>query len=147
VVFNVLIVDDSPDMRGFVRRVLELSGIPVGNCLGAADGREALDLLRAERVDLILTEIEMPVMDGEQMLRILAADCALRTIPVIVVSAHCTARAAETMQTLGAKGFLAKPFLPANLRAEVAKVLGNQLPKTNRPLRGSAPPSNTPSPM
>jgi two-component system, chemotaxis family, chemotaxis protein CheY len=125
VAFNILIVDDSPDMRGFVRRVLELSGIPVGTCLDAADGREALDLLRAERVDLILTEINLPAMDGEQMLRILAADSTLRTIPVIVVSADCTARTVNTMQALGAKGFLAKPFLPENLRAEVAKVLGS----------------------
>ncbi len=61
--YRVLIVDDSPAMRSFVRRVMELSGFDVSNCFEAGDGEEALKLLGSEWVDAILTDINMPRMD------------------------------------------------------------------------------------
>lgn len=69
--YNVLIVDDSPAMRRFVRRVLELTRIELDKCLEANNGQEALDLLRLERMDIVLTDINMPLMDGEELLRAL----------------------------------------------------------------------------
>jgi two-component system, chemotaxis family, chemotaxis protein CheY len=122
--FNVLIVDDSPAMRSFVRRVLDLSGIDVGICLNAGNGQEALDLLRSQWVDVILTDINMPTMDGEQLLKALEVDETLRTIPVIVISTDSTQYRVQSMLTLGAKGYVTKPFLPETLREEMEKVLG-----------------------
>jgi two-component system, chemotaxis family, chemotaxis protein CheY len=122
--FNVLIVDDSPAMRGFVRRVLELSGIEIGTCLNASNGQEALDLLRSHWVDVILTDINMPTMDGEALLKVLEADDSLNTIPVIVISTDSTQHRVQSMLTLGAKGYVTKPFLPETLREEIEKVLG-----------------------
>jgi two-component system chemotaxis response regulator CheY len=122
--FNVLIVDDSPAMRSFVRRVLDLSGIDVGICLNAGNGQEALDLLCSQWVDVILTDINMPTMDGEQLLKALEADETLRTIPVIVISTDSTQHRVQSMLTLGAKGYVTKPFLPETLREEIEKVLG-----------------------
>src|SRR5260370_15089787 len=122
--FNVLIVDDSPAMRSFVRRVLDLSGIDVGTSLNAGNGQEALDLLRTQWVDVILTDINMPTMDGEQLLKALEADEALSTIPVIVISTDSTQHRVQSMLTLGAKGYVTKPFLPETLREEMEKVLG-----------------------
>ena len=121
--FNILVVDPSPDIRQFTRRVLQSSDIPLGTWLSAEDGKKALDLLRVEWVDLILIDFKMPVMDGEQMLRILAADPALRTIPVIVVASDPTPAKIQTVLELGAKAYISKPFLPATLRTEVARVL------------------------
>jgi two-component system chemotaxis response regulator CheY len=122
--FNVLIVDDSPAMRAFVRRVLELSGIDMGVTLNAGNGREALELLRANWVDVILTDINMPTMDGEELLKILEIDESLHAIPVIVISTDSTQHRVEKMLTLGAKGYVTKPFLPETLREEIEKVLG-----------------------
>jgi len=122
--FNILIVDDSPAMRGFVRRVLDLSGINVGISLNAGNGQEALDLLRTQWVDVILTDINMPMMDGEELLKTLEADESLCTIPVIVVSTDSTQHRVQSMLTLGAKGYVTKPFLPETLREEIEKVLG-----------------------
>ena len=122
--FNVLIVDDSPAMRSFVRRVLDLSGIDVGTSLNAGNGQEVLDLLRNHWVDVILTDINMPTMDGEQLLKALEADETLRTIPVIVISTDSTQHRVQTMLTLGAKGYVTKPFFPETLREEMEKVLG-----------------------
>jgi two-component system chemotaxis response regulator CheY len=122
--FNVLIVDDSPAMRTFVRRVLELSGIDVGTTMNAGNGQEALELLRKQWIDVILTDINMPTMDGEALLKVLEADEALRAIPVIVISTDSTQHRVQSMLTLGAKGYVTKPFLPETLREELEKVLG-----------------------
>ena len=122
--YNVLIVDDSPAMRSFVRRVLDLSGFVVAKYLQAGNGKEALETLRAEWIDVVLTDINMPTMDGEQFVRRMVEDESLRSIPVLVVSTDKTDRRVRQMLTLGAKGYVTKPFLPETLRAELEKVLG-----------------------
>lgn len=122
--YNVLIVDDSPAMRSFVRRVLELSGIPVGQCLEAGDGKEALEILRKQWVDVVLTDLNMPTMDGEQFVRHMEADESLRSIPVLVVSTDRTDQRVQQMMTMGAKGYVTKPFLPETLRQELERALG-----------------------
>ena len=122
--YNVLLVDDSPAMRSFLRRVLDLSGITVGTCLEAGNGQEALEVLRREWVDVVLTDLNMPTMDGEQFVRVVEQDESLRSIPVIVVSTDRTEGRIRQMMALGAKGYVAKPFPPETLREELEKVLG-----------------------
>ena len=122
--YRVLIVDDSPAMRAFVRRVLRLSGIEVAECLEASSGGEALSLLRTQWVDAILTDINMPGVDGEEFLRILAKDELLASIPVTVISTDATENRRSRMFALGARGYICKPFQPEALRAELEKTLG-----------------------
>ena len=111
-------------MRTFVRRVLDLSGLDVAKYLQAGNGQEALDLLRDEWVDVVLTDINMPVMDGAQFVRLLEEDDSLRSIPVLVVSTDRTEARAQEMLNLGARGYVRKPFQPETLREELEKVLG-----------------------
>jgi two-component system chemotaxis response regulator CheY len=120
--FRVLIVDDSPAMRSFVRRVLDVSGLDIGAVFEASDGQMALDLLDREWVDVILTDINMPHMDGEEFVGKLA-DRRL-AVPVIVISTDSTAARREHLRALGARGYLAKPFSPEALRREVEQVMG-----------------------
>jgi two-component system chemotaxis response regulator CheY len=122
--YRVLIVDDSPAMRAFVRRVLDLSGFDMESCREASNGLEALHLLKTETVHAILTDINMPTMDGEELLRQLAADDRLRTIPAVVISTDATGKRIERMKALGARGYIAKPFRPEDLRAELERSLG-----------------------
>jgi two-component system, chemotaxis family, chemotaxis protein CheY len=122
--YNVLIVDDSPAMRSFVRRVLELSGIEVGQCMEAGNGVEALEVLQKEWVDVVLTDLNMPTMDGEQFVRKIEEDPAMRRIPVLVVSIDRTDHRVQQMLTLGAKGYVTKPFQPETLREELERALG-----------------------
>ena len=122
--YRVLIVDDSPAMRTFVRRVIDMSGFDLANCFEASHGGEALDLLRHEWVDAILTDINMPVMDGQEFLRRLSEDEMLRSIPAIVISTDSTAHRMASMASLGARGYVTKPFLPETLRAELERTLG-----------------------
>ena len=121
--FTVLIVDDSPAMRSFVKRVLDLSGFDMSVCHEAGNGAEALELLASEWVDIVLTDINMPVMNGQEFVRNMAASDALRSIPVIVVSTDRTDDRVREMISLGAKGYVKKPFQPEELRQELEKVL------------------------
>ena len=122
--YRVLIVDDSPAMRAFVHRVIELSGFDLSACFEASNGEEALALLRSEWVDAILTDVNMPHMDGQEFLRRLAGDQMLRSIPAIVISTDSTRHRMESMASLGARGYITKPFLPEALRAELERALG-----------------------
>jgi two-component system chemotaxis response regulator CheY len=120
-----MIVDDSPAMRTFIRRAILISGVDVGSWLQAANGREALDSLQQNAVDIVLTDINMPEMDGEQLLRNLHADKELNRIPVLILSTDATERRINRMIELGARGYVTKPFLPEVLRGELERVLGD----------------------
>jgi len=122
--YRVLIVDDSPAMRSFVRRVIELSGFELAACFEASNGQEALQLLASEWVDAILTDINMPAMDGERFMEALQGNELLRTIPAIVISTDATSKRIGRMLALGARGYLSKPFLPESLREELERTLG-----------------------
>jgi two-component system chemotaxis response regulator CheY len=122
--FSVLIVDDSPAMRGFIRRVMTLSGLEVGQCLEASNGEEALERLRKQPVDVILTDINMPKMNGEEFLRRLGSEGLTRSIPTLVISTDATKARILRMLSLGADGYMTKPFSPETLREELERVLG-----------------------
>ncbi|HUA87687.1 MAG TPA: response regulator [Bryobacteraceae bacterium] len=120
---TVLIVDDSPVMRNFIRRVMRLAGFGQAEYLEASDGSEALRCARAAHIDLVLTDINMPGMNGEDLLAALHADPALRAIPAVVVSTDATLDRQERTTALGARGYLAKPFSPETLRDEIERAL------------------------
>jgi two-component system chemotaxis response regulator CheY len=122
--FNILIVDDSPAMRRVVRRVVDLSGVQVGKYLEAGDGRQALAVLRSEWVDLIMTDINMPEMDGEELLLAVRDDESLSSIPLLVVSTDQSEARIAQMLALGANGYISKPFAPAALSEEMHRLLG-----------------------
>ncbi len=126
---RLMIVDDSPVMRAFVRRTVEVTGFEVACYLEAGDGLEALAKLRsaraagpAQQVDLILTDINMPVMDGEGLLEELKRDEDLSSIPVVVVSTDSTDQRMEKLMQLGARSYVRKPFPPEKLGEVLAGI-------------------------
>jgi two-component system chemotaxis response regulator CheY len=122
--FHLMIVDDSAAMRAFIVRVIELSGLEVAVCMQASNGQEALDLLRSNWVDIVLTDVNMPVMNGEQFVTCMEADELLRTIPVLVVSTDGSENRVQRMMSLGAKAYVKKPFSPELLRKSMEELLG-----------------------
>lgn len=114
---NVLIVDDSPAMRKVIRRVLMLSEFETQECYEANDGLEALEVLRVEPVDVVLTDINMPRMNGEELLENLSQDEQLSHLPVMVISTDRSDERMQRMSALGAKGYVTKPFTPEALGA------------------------------
>jgi two-component system chemotaxis response regulator CheY len=120
----VLIVDDSPVMRKFICRVMRLAGFEEAEYLEASDGREALTRLETAGVDLILTDINMPNMNGEALLQELHDNGTLARTPAVVISTDATHDRIHRMLELGAKGYISKPFCPTALREEVTRILG-----------------------
>lgn len=121
---RILIVDDSPAMRSFIRRVVKLSGIDVADYFEAANGADALAQLATNSIDAVLTDINMPVMNGEELVRHMRTDGHFQSLPVVVISTDATSNRIQTMQSMGAVGYLQKPFGPEQLRNELDRVLG-----------------------
>jgi signal transduction histidine kinase/DNA-binding response OmpR family regulator len=121
---SVLVVDDEPDARALIGQILESDG---HSWRGAADGEEALAAIRQDRPGLVLLDLLMPNMDGFTVLETLAADPALRSIPVIVVSAMALSQDDEARLKRGAQRILSKTaFTPDELIAELRGHLGNR---------------------
>ncbi|MBX0330575.1 hybrid sensor histidine kinase/response regulator [Oscillochloris sp. ZM17-4] len=117
---TILVVDDLPQNR----QLIELYLVRLGHrVMQAANGREAIDLLRTQRADLIMLDIMMPVMDGFETLTILKADPALRHTPVVVVSALNSTEDVARCISLGADDFLFKPVDRVLLDARVEACL------------------------
>jgi two-component system chemotaxis response regulator CheY len=124
---DVLLVDDSSAMRKMIRRVLDISGFALGQCHEAGNGRDALATLEREHVDVVLTDINMPVMDGEAFVNAIRRDENLAALPVVVISTDSTSVRRERLEQLGAIGYLSKPFTPEALRQEIERALGPEL--------------------
>ncbi|MCU0581952.1 MAG: response regulator [Syntrophales bacterium] len=122
--FNVLIVDDSNAMRSVVRKVIQLSGFRMDNCYEAGNGKQALDVLSSEWVDVILSDIHMPEMDGFELLKEVHQHDVFKNIPVIMISTEGSLERVNEAYTLGAKGFIKKPFLPEELKRILHEVIG-----------------------
>jgi signal transduction histidine kinase len=112
---RVLLVDDNADMRGYVKRLLDVHY----QVTAVENGLQALRAARIERPDLILSDVMMPVMDGTELVRQLRADPTLRTVPVILLSARAGEEARASGIELGADDYLTKPFSAKELLARV----------------------------
>jgi len=121
--YNVLIVDDSQTMRRVIQKSVALSGFELGDCWEAGDGREALQILRSHWVDLILADINMPVMNGLEMLRELSKDQMYRNVPVILITTEGSEKWHDEAQALGIKGYIQKPFHPETIRNVLTRIM------------------------
>lgn len=121
---NILVVDDSETVRSIILKTLKLSGIELNDPLQAANGREALEVLRENWVDLVLTDINMPDMGGVELVERMKEDDVLKAIPVVVVSTEGSATRIEDLKAKGVKAYVRKPFTPEQIREVLDEVLG-----------------------
>lgn len=118
---NVLVVDDSVSMRALVSSTLKALGL---HALEAANGEEALACIaRAPGVDLVITDLNMPLMDGIALLRKIRELAAMRHVPVLLLTTESRAEHKQLAKQAGATGWLTKPFDTNQLKAVVQRVL------------------------
>lgn len=120
--FNVLIVDDSPGMRKVIRKMLGQSGFATNLCVEAGDGLEALAVLAKEQVDIVFTDINMPNMNGEELMQQISITPEYKHLLVLVVSTDRSEERMQRMLDLGAKGYVTKPFVPRTLGYALTKM-------------------------
>ncbi len=120
---SILIVDDSATMRGYIKRTLQSTSIPLGDILEAANGREGLQQMKAHWVDLVLADLNMPDMTGVEMIDQMALEPMLAVLPVVVVSSEGDQAVLHSLIQRGVKEIIRKPFQPKMLEEVIEKVL------------------------
>jgi len=121
---SVLVVDDSVLMRAALKRTIEMVDVGLDDIYEAANGQEALDFLAENTVDMILTDLNMPVMGGIELVGNLKASDDLSGIPVIVITTESSTVRIEDLQAEGIDDYLHKPFTPEEFRAVITRNLG-----------------------
>ena len=120
---RIIIADDSDTARMFIRRCLEIVGLREAEFIEAANGREALKSAKEEPPDLLVTDLNMPVMDGETLLKWVKTSPRLVDLPVLVVTSAGNPAKEAQLKELGAFAVLNKPVSPAPLLKILAPLL------------------------
>ena len=122
--FNILVVDDSSSIRAIVKKIIRVSGFDVGEFWDAADGLVALSVLEEQQVDIVLTDINMPNMNGMELITRMNKDDRMSTIPVVVVSTEGSDKKMYEAMAMGAVGYVKKPFLPEDIKRTLNGIMG-----------------------
>jgi two-component system chemotaxis response regulator CheY len=117
---NVLIVDDSAAIRKILQRVLRQTDIQIGEILEAGDGKEALKVLEGAQVGLVLSDINMPNMDGLQLLSELKAKTEWKKVPIVMITTEGSHNKVLEAVNLGAAGYVRKPFTAEQIKEKLA---------------------------
>ena len=118
---KILVVEDTEDNRQILRDLLGMAGYTL---VEAVDGAEGVARAAEHRPDLILIDIQMPVMDGYEATRRIKADPALAAIPVIAVTSYALSGDEQKARDAGCDGYIAKPYSPRQMLAKVREILG-----------------------
>jgi two-component system chemotaxis response regulator CheY len=123
---KALIVDDSSVMRKIVERSLRQAGLELSQVFEAGNGAEALAVLQASTVDLILCDINMPVMDGLEFIKQLAGVDNAKGVPVIMITTEGSEAHVVQALSCGARGYIRKPFTPEQVKTQVIPALAGK---------------------
>lgn len=120
---RALIVDDSPVMRKIVERALRQAGVFLGEVMEAGNGSQALEILRHHKVDVVFSDINMPVMDGLEFVRQLQTVENASGVPVVMITNEGSESHVAEAIALGARGYIRKPFTPDQMRRHMLPLL------------------------
>jgi two-component system chemotaxis response regulator CheY len=123
---NILVVDDSATVRAVIAKTFEVACIDVGELHQAENGKEALDILADNWIDIVFADINMPVMGGVEMVEKMNEGGLLKTIPVVIVSTEGSATRIEQLKAKGVSAYIRKPFAPEIIRKVVDDIVGVQ---------------------
>ena len=122
--FEILVVDDSATIRSVLKKTLMLTGLDIGEIHLAANGKEALEKLNETWIDLVVSDLNMPEMTGEELINEIVKDNTLKSIPVVVISTEGSTTRIEALKELGIREYIRKPFAPETVGETIARVLG-----------------------
>ena len=120
---NVLVVDDSSVMRKMIIRTLHMSGVPIGEIYEADNGQSGLELLDQNWIDMLFIDVNMPIMDGMEMLKRVRSRPDTRDLPILIISTESNPQRINQISENRA-GFVHKPFTPEDLREKIIELTG-----------------------
>ncbi|MBN2711840.1 MAG: response regulator [Planctomycetes bacterium] len=120
---KIMIVDDSATARMFTRRCLEITGCNESEFVEAVNGRDALEKLRESAVDLVVSDVTMPEMDGRELVMRIVASPKLNSIPVVVITSAGNPALEEELKSMGVLAVIAKPISPPLLEEALKSLL------------------------
>jgi len=122
--YNILIVDDSFPMRAVIKKVIKASGFDIGGLFEAGNGKQALQILNEQWIDLVLTDYNMPDMNGLELLKAMKQSDTLSDIPVVIVTTEGSDQRLEEFLHIGAVAYIKKPFTPEQIKSHLNHILG-----------------------
>ncbi len=122
--YSILIVDDSLPMRAVIKRTLGAAGYGSADILEASNGNEALKLMERAWIDLIMTDYNMPEMNGLEFVKKIKSKKLFEKIPVVVISTEGNHLKIKEFLDAGAAGYITKPFTPESVRNVIVDILG-----------------------
>jgi two-component system chemotaxis response regulator CheY len=122
--YNILIVDDSFPMRAVIKKVIKASGFNIGELFEAGNGQQALQILNEQWLDLVLTDYNMPDMNGLELLKAMKSQQTLTDIPVVIVTTEGSDQRVEEFLSQGAVAYIKKPFTPEQIKSHLNQILG-----------------------
>lgn len=122
--FNILVVDDSLPMRKVIKKTIMASGFSMAEYNEAGDGTEALGILREKWIDIVVTDYNMPGMNGLELVNEMKKDDLLKSVPVIVITTEGSKTRIDEFREKGVSGYIKKPFTPEEIRTVLHEILG-----------------------
>lgn len=122
--YCILVADDSAIVRTMLKKCLTMAGLDVGKVHEAANGQEAMEILKKTWVDVVFADINMPEMTGPELVQRMHADPNLASIPVVVVSSEHSQARIDDLMSKGVKAYVKKPFRPEHFREVIERLLG-----------------------
>jgi two-component system chemotaxis response regulator CheY len=121
--YNILIVDDSSTIRKIIIRCIGHTQIAVGSLFEAADGEEALAILKQQQIHLVMTDINMPKMNGLELLSKIKTDEQWKNVPVLLITTESCVETVLDAANKGAAGYVKKPFTAGDIQAKIEPLL------------------------
>jgi len=122
--YNILIVDDSTPMRAVIKKIVKASGFHIGQFFEAANGREALKVLKEEWIDLVLTDYNMPDMNGLELVEEMNKNDDLKSIPAVMITTEGSRERIEEFMAKGVIDYIKKPFTPEQIKQKLKHIMG-----------------------
>ena len=124
--YSVLLVDDSETIRAVLAKTLKMAGLEINQIFQAENGRQALEIMDENWIDIVFADINMPVMGGMEMVDKMGENGQIETTPVVIVSTEGSRKRVDELIAKGVRAFVRKPATPEQFRDVILDVLGNE---------------------
>jgi len=122
--YSILIVDDSEIIRSMIARTITLAKLPVQAFHQAPNGALAIEILEKEWIDIVFTDLNMPIMNGFDLIKTMKDSVVMNDIPVVVITTEGNTDRLDQLKIIGARECLKKPFTPEQIRDVIVSTLG-----------------------